>query len=244
MAYWKQLIGKPQQRQHRAWLDRGRTGEGRIDLANEVLDDFKLSGKNWTAARFVRCRFADCRLDASDLIDAELEDCSAQHAEFISCHFDKARINRCSFAGIWFNLSDFVRARIGDCDLSGSLFSRVFFQFAKVERTRFVGADILNARLDDAEFTACDFSKADLSDPDPFLKLCTTRRTRFIDCDFRDSRWEGRLLSETVFERCRFHGVAGKPIVEGPITIIAPDFSPAGDGSDVRDPEALLCHWQ
>jgi uncharacterized protein YjbI with pentapeptide repeats len=240
MAGWHDPLGKRARRAHAAWLKRGRVGDGRIDLTNETLCDLRRGGNDWTAARLVGCHFVGSRVEYTDLIEAELIDCTIERSEFGACHFERARIERLSSVGIPLVHNKFMGATIIDCDMSGSRFARGDFSGAHVERTKFRAAWILDARLDGAEFTDCDFTGADLTFVDPSYPFGTTRGTRFTRCDLRDTKWDGRILDGTVFEACRFHGVTGKAKLAGPVTVVAPDFSPAGDGSDIRDAAAVL----
>ena len=67
--------------------------------------------------------------------------------------------------------------------------------------------------------------------------------TRFENCDFRGANLTGRRLKDTVFERCKFHDIQGKPVMEGPYRVIDPDFSVEGDRSDIREEGAIAALW-
>ncbi|HSJ64426.1 MAG TPA: pentapeptide repeat-containing protein, partial [Gemmatimonadaceae bacterium] len=61
--------------------------------------------------------------------------------------------------------------------------------------------------------------------------------------DLRGANFEGRRLRDTSFINCKFAGVRGKPEIQGNYTVERADFSPAGDGSDVRGADAVHAIW-
>ena len=113
-----------------------------------------------------------------------------------------------------------------------------------VVNVNFQGVHFYDAILDGTEFLNCDFQKAFFMMRDPGRSTHGwTRKTVFRNCDFRGATFAGRKLQDTVFEHCKFHGVTGKPQILGAYTVIAPDFSEAGDGSDVRTAQAVYDLW-
>src|SRR6185503_16960276 len=146
--------------------------------------------------------------------------------------------------GCYFLITHFLKTSIVGSDFSQSHFGRSSWNGSRVRGVSFRSASVDNARLDEAELVECDFGGAQLNDTEPFMELCTTRRTRFERCDLRGTSWQGRLLEGTVFDHCRMHGILGKPTLGGPITVVAPDYSEAGDGSDVRADGELPEAWR
>lgn len=72
-----------------------------------------------------------------------------------------------------------------------------------------------------------------------------------MGCDFRGANLDGLRLDHTMFDHCRFYDMTGKPDLSGPCTLIAPDFSAAGDGREdmhgtpgLRDPGEVLEVWR
>ena len=68
-----------------------------------------------------------------------------------------------------------------------------------------------------------------------------------MQCDFRGANLDGLRFNNTVFDRCKFFDTTGKPDLEGPCTLIDPDFSSRGDGwaSSIarRKPGLLARPW-
>lgn len=241
---WRDYLGPELEKAHRAWFRRGREGRGRIELTGVDLLQVMTSNSNWSAARFVRCRFDAARANYTSFDEAELTECGAIKAELSTCKFERTIFKDCNFAGCDFILCSFRGARMSGCDFGGAFFGRSQWNGAVVERVSFREAAVFGARLDEGRFIECDFNGALMRDTEPYMKLCTTRGTRFERCDLRGTSWDGRLLAETVFDRCQLCGVKGKPIMAGPVTLIAPDFSEAGDGSDVRPDGELPEAWR
>ena len=73
--------------------------------------------------------------------------------------------------------------------------------------------------------------------------MAWARNSHFTDCDFRGANITGLRLNNTTFEHCKFHGIIGTPVLEGPITIVDADFSPDADGSDLRSQADIVAQW-
>ena len=238
------VFGQDAYRAHRAWLERGRTGPGRMVLTRGDLSGERIGAKIFDGARFVACNLDRADVSSSSFIEAELIDCRGWQANFVMCHLERALLESCDFTRSRFGLAELEGADIRGGYWEAASLDRCHLRGARVRGARFQHAGLHDARLDEAEFTGCDFRCAvfdwRLTD---LKRVCTTRNARFIDCDFRGASFAGRRLDGTVFERCRFHGVVGKPAVEGTYTVIDPDFSESGDGSDVRTADALYALW-
>ncbi len=61
----------------------------------------------------------------------------------------------------------------------------------------------------------------------------TTKGARFIDCDLRNTRWDGRDLAGATFVRCKVDGISGKPRSLADMVIEMPDLSTDADGTDI-----------
>lgn len=224
-------------RAHEQWYERGKTGEGRIALEGLNLRGGTVAS-DLCGARLARCDLSRFSRRAGSWEEIELVECVLNRALLRSSTLDRARCERCYFLRCDLRLSHFYGATLIDCDFSSALIGHVSWTGAEVMRCRFRGAHLENNRLSGGTFTACDFRDADLSWTEG-PTLGRADGARFIGCDFRNARMDRLRLRDTVFERCGFHGLTGRPILEGPCQIIEPDFSAEFDGTDVRNPDAL-----
>jgi uncharacterized protein YjbI with pentapeptide repeats len=138
----------------------------------------------------------------------------------------------------------FRPARVEGCDFGEADLCRTLWDGAEVHACSFRGALVNDSILGSATFTGCDFRGAELRcSGNPKLSGGTVYGTRFERCDLRDADIDGLKLKGTVFIGCAFDGVRGRPVVEGPYIVEAPDFSAGFDGSDVLGPERLHALW-
>lgn len=226
---------------HAKWLGNDRTGGGRLSVLGRDLSGQRGSGSTIAGARFDRSTLDRMDLGSADAQDIEVVDSSAVSVNLARADLTGARFERVRMTEADLRLADLEGARFGGCDLGGALLDRAILDGVVAEATSFRAAQLGDARLDGARFVECDFRDADLSRVDPVLtKLGTATGAVFERCDFRGAKLAGRRLQDAVFDRCRWHGATGRPVMEGPVRVIAPDFSAAGDGSDVRDEAAWL----
>lgn len=227
---------------HQAWLDAGKTGDGRLVMEGnritERMDAICLEG-----ARFVKCVFVKTRFDSARLGGAEFEFCSGTGI-FASTQLVRARFEHCQLSG-----SNLRRARLDNVTIKFGDWSKVALgrgelRHSEVSGVSFRDAQILDCVLDGTMFVDCDFRGASLKVPDvTYTMMGGSTDTRFVNCDFRGANFGDRKLERTIFDGCRFHGVKGKPRIQGPYTVAAPDFSPNADGKDVRDAGAVYALW-
>jgi uncharacterized protein YjbI with pentapeptide repeats len=229
---------------HSAWVARGRTGDGRLVVSRAKLTGAPASGSTIPAARFESCKMTQANFSMSRMPESELIDCLCDETSFARSDLDGSLFERCAMMSADLRLARLRGVRIVQGDWGLSRLDRAALENAQVEDVDLQGAMIWDATLDRTLFVDCDLRGADLSRREPRLQLCSTTETWFIRCDLRGARLEGRRLAGTVFDRCKLAGVQGKPVVERPITILSPDLSPAGDGSDVRSADAVLSMWR
>lgn len=131
------------------------------------------------------------------------------------------------------------RLELATCAVSGSL-ANADLSYASIESTRFDDANLSGARLDGARIRNTSFARTD-------LRLASCLETRFEDSDFRRALVAGAVVGRTGFLRCALGDFAaqpiGKPDVRGPYTVVAPDFSAAGDRTRVGSPAELDARW-
>lgn len=155
--------------------------------------------------------------------------------------FSRLRMARCLIDTSMLLSATFDRSWMWKCNWSLCRMARTVWRGAQLHRCTLCGVELLDAMLDDAVFVECDFRYADLRVEQLGL-LGTTRRTKFVRCDLRNTKWEGRSLTGAVFDECRFHGVSGRPSLEG-VEIERPDLSEAGDGSVIGHARDVLALW-
>ena len=224
---------------HLQWVKRGRTGDGRLDVANIDLTNVNIGAKDLSDARLDGVVLNGADASFSTFERAELAAVRAVQANLGSCSFVLARLVRCDFLGANVALGKLDDAVVGGGRFDRAHLDRTLWSRAKVYGATFREADFGNARLDEAVFTDCDLRGASFSLRTPGL-LGTTTRTRFERCDLRDTLWTGRDLDGTVFVECRFYGTSGQPGRVSGVRVERPDLSPAGDGQTTDDGENVL----
>jgi uncharacterized protein YjbI with pentapeptide repeats len=193
------------------------------------LRDATLDGENCSDAVFLSAELAAVRAPrstwrAGNLALSQLEDCDFSEANLTWANFTSTAVARCRFRAAVLPTAVFAAARITDCDFSGADLRGVVFGNAEIADTSFRGAR--------------------LGAFDKILHASRTYGTRFVRCDFRGADVGGRELDTTRFIDCAFAGSTGVPNWRGPVEIEHPDFSGAGDRSDVRSADALAQLWR
>src|SRR5262249_39586142 len=139
-----------------------------------------------------------------------------------------------------------VRARdaqVRDCTFVKAALSVSHWQRSTFIRCDFSGAAMRDMELHDAIFVDCIFRDVDFRPEEAARKDRGALRARFERCDFRGAKVDGWRLDHTLFDRCAFHGVVGEPAVEGPLTFLAADLSPAADGSRLGPARYVGARW-
>jgi uncharacterized protein YjbI with pentapeptide repeats len=193
-------------------------------------------------ARFEACSLADAQLGASILSDIEMENCVLTRAAFARSDMDRAILYGCRFTQADLRLARLRMADIVGSDFSDALLDRADLADAILKESNLKGALIYDATFDRAYVGYCDFRDADLSAQDA-VHLCTAKGTWFFRCDFRGSNWEGRHLCDTRFTSCRFHGVRGKPVIDGVYAMERPNLAAEDDIEEIRPGEEMFQRW-
>ena len=228
---------------HLQWVRRGRTGAGRLDIANVDVKGVKVGAKDLSGARLDGVVLDRCDVSFSTFERADLTDVSLVQANLGSCTLSGARIVRCDFIGANLGLGKLEDAVIGGGRFDRTYLDRCSFRRAKVDGTSFRDADFGNAPLDGAVFVDCDLRGASFSLRTKGL-LGTTEKTRFERCDLRDTKWEARDLDNATFIDCKLHGISGRPGRTNGISIARPDLSPNGDGRTIGRDADVLALWR
>ncbi|HEY4177713.1 MAG TPA: pentapeptide repeat-containing protein [Kofleriaceae bacterium] len=187
---------------HEQWVLHGEVGENQPLIAHAAdATEMKLSARNLSKAEMDkvtldRADLSYATLDGARLVDvsfrgASLENASAYEASFVGCHFE----------GLDAFLFKLRATRFERCDFTGANLMRSVWTQCAITTSAFTGVDLRNARLDEAVFTDCDLRDADLSVPEPGVN--TARGARFVRCDLRGAKWDGRDLDGVEFVDCR-----------------------------------------
>jgi len=228
---------------HLQWVRRGRTGDGRLDIAHVDVSGVKVGAKDMSGARFDGVVFDRADASFSTFERAELTDVKMVQANLGSCSFVGARLVRCDLLGANLALGKLDDAVIGGGRFDRAYLDRCLFRRATLDGVSLRDADFGNSALDGAVFKDCDLRGASFSLRTRNL-LGTTTRARFERCDLRDTKWADRELEGTTFLDCRLHGSSGKPARTVGIVIERPDLSAAGDGRVIGRDADVLAQWR
>ncbi len=243
LTAWREYAGANGQRprEHTRWLNGGRQGAGPMELVENVtFERARISGERFAYSTLRHCFFSDAGIEYSDFDRSHFDDCWSITANLSHNSFHDAVFTNCRLPRIDFQWGHFTRARLNASELDGSSFANAVFVAAQLEGCSFRGGTFSATMFDECTITRCDFRDAVLHGS-PASGRCYG--TQFTDCDFRGADFTDRRLRDVTFTRCRFFGVKGRAVLEGDVQVIEPDFSEAGDGSDVRDASAVLAMW-
>ena len=243
MSDWERFLGAEQRNAHFDWINRGRSGPGRIVVEGADLSGARFGGERLSGARLVGCRLDQMAIDRTQLHECEILDCAAHGGALYGCEIFDGRMERCRFVDCNLSLSNFNNQPVIDCDFTESGFERSTFVRCTVERVLFHRALLRDTYLAESSFVDCDLQGADLT-LGTQTQLAIIRKTRFLRCDFRDADFEARVLDDVVFEACRFLGMKGKVKIIGPLEIVGADVSAAGDGSQPADQVTIQRMWR
>ncbi len=240
MRWWRDVITVDRRRDHNRWINMGREGEGPLELIEDVdLSGIRLSGATFEYSTFRRCRFSDTGIEYSLFNHATLTECVTETANLSHCRFNDAVIADCTFPRVDFRWAHFAGTRFRNSTFDRSAFTDAGMIDALIEDCSFLGARF-DIQLDRSHLRNCDLRETIFSGP-PLVGH--SYGTHFENCDFRGADLTDRRLRDTTFTRCKFAGIKGRAIIEGDVRVIEPDFSEAGDGSEVRNPDELLSMW-
>jgi hypothetical protein len=113
-------IDRDARRAHVEWLKRGRTGSGRMEVAEARTVIERFSAEDVTAARFERTEFGP-DISFTKFDEAELVDCVLERAFVASAHYAGATLTRCSLDRAHGQYVDFSWARIDRCSFDDAV---------------------------------------------------------------------------------------------------------------------------
>jgi uncharacterized protein YjbI with pentapeptide repeats len=219
-------------RAHAGWLERGGTGEGRLDVVTAyargiVLDradlrDCKLlgvvlSGASLHAAQLDRAQLVDVDLHAARLARA-----TCTQARILRGGLDRVHLEQAALSGAWLESTSLV-----GCNARASR-----WELARLSACRLAGASLEQASLDHAVLVGCDLSRASLAGASltgATLQRCDLRGASLVDCDLTGASLLG----------CTVAGIVGPPRAISGWRVVDADFSDAGNGGDLGDADDL-----
>jgi hypothetical protein len=140
---------------HAAWLRRGRTGSGRMDVLGLDADGLMLDGADLSAARLERVRITRASFVEAKLLDAELTDCELDAARLSRAVLDQARLVRCSLEQALLAATSWRGAHVEDCHLLAASLAGARLEGARFVRCDLRGVDLTGASLAGATLVAC-----------------------------------------------------------------------------------------
>lgn len=172
------------QRAHNEWLQRGRTGPGKFDVAGIVAQRELLDASTAIAGKFERVDFWEANFQHAKWMEVDLVRCNLSSTIIASARFQDARILDCSFMRCGGKVVHFERAVIFGTSFEKANLDTVRFEDATVTCSSFAGAWFGNATWDRAHFKYCDFRGASFRCVAE-LPSTTMRNALFEHCDFR-----------------------------------------------------------
>jgi hypothetical protein len=188
---------------HGAWVRRGCTGPGRIDIAHVNALNLYLGAQNLRLSRFEAVTFEGANAGYSTFTDAVWLRVYARGARLHSCTWEGTTFEECDLRGSDMMLNKLSRAVVmgGDWDrvkMDRAILTNAWFESVSLRDTR-----LIDTRLDNAIFIECDFRGADFSMGHDRVGLTTNKSTRFVRCDLRETTWTDRRdLDQVEFVDC------------------------------------------
>ncbi|MBI5512885.1 MAG: pentapeptide repeat-containing protein [Deltaproteobacteria bacterium] len=228
------------QREHLAWLARGRIGPGRIELTHPDFLGADLHGLRFPGARLVGPRLTGASLAGADLSDTEITQGELTRAVLVYAGARRARWTDCDLTAASGDLSTFAGGTLTRCDWTAASLRRVSWAEAVVEGCTFDRADLTDVTWDGARVSGCSLRDATLARVEgrDFDPRGSAARTVFRECDLRGADLDRLRLSATRFERCQVGGVRGRPSLLGDVRFVDCDR-----GTDVPEVGSGGANW-
>lgn len=242
---WQDALSWEAQRQHLQWHTTGQTGPGQLLLKGQDLSNALLEGGYLHKATLEACDLTQAHLRGTGMQDAILTSCHGTGVALDMADLDGIHLRRCAFTKSLLDLSHLEGSRVEDCSFTQCRIIRVAWDGARVAGTAFDGSLMMDGRYERAHFSRCSFQGANLSRTHAlprFSERALAHDAIFEDCDFRAANLDGLKLKGARFVRCRFHGVVGQPLVDGPFLVEAPSMDAAGLVHDASA-DALYALW-
>lgn len=200
-------------RNHAAWLARGRSGLGRLELVTSDACGRTLEGANLSASHLEGVLFARAELEVARFDGATLIDVDFAHASLAHASFAEASLRGCAFDHARLQTTRWRAATLDACRLRDGL--------------------LVDAQLERATLVGCDLRGTS-------LRGALAAGAVLDGCDLRGAVLTGADLAGATLRHCRIAGARGAPSSTDGWTVIDADFSDLGDGSDLGDAEDVL----
>jgi uncharacterized protein YjbI with pentapeptide repeats len=220
-------------------VNRGKKGDGRLDLIGVEARDLRLDGAFMKAARLDHVDLSGANLNLSDWSETELTHCELRTASINSTTFERSTLTDCSFWGIGADGIDFEGAKLAGCTFDKASMSASLWRASAISRSSFIDAKVGNSRWERARVESCDLRRLSFA-PTNHVPLATIVDAVFVGCDLRGVDFTGLDLTRARFERCTFAGAFGTPTASEGLSLIDADFSEGADGSVGGDAAKLL----
>ncbi len=241
MRHWREHLTIDRMLNHGRWINDDRPGSGPLERIEDLdFSGARFSGVTFERSTLVRCKFSDTGIEYSTFDGAIFLECWSDTANLSHSSYYDATFELCRLPRIDFRSSHFFYALLDASSFDGSSFANASFIDCTIRGCSFRDCAFADTQIDKSHLLDCDLRDTILIGSE---RGGRTYETHFENCDFRGADFTDRRFRDTTFTRCKFAGVKGLAIIEGPVHVIEPDFSDAGDGSDVRNPDAVLAMW-
>lgn len=222
--------------EHERWF-RDNTSGARLELHGADLRGLNLAGRRLSAALLEEVDLSGADLRGAHLYQAGLTQVRLSGAEMTGADLSDAHLRATDLSGATLSGANLAGVIVFDSRFDDTRLNDGFLVKASFTGTRFNNASLANANLLRSYFSESTLTGADLRGAD-------LTRALLSGVDLRGASVAGALFVRTRLDAIRVFGLTGAPGKFRLCTVEAVDFSPAGDGSEVRHgasflPEAL-----
>ena len=168
-------------RDHAAWLEAGRRGEGRLVVSDTWLQGATWIGKPLEGAVFRNTWLQDVRFTSAQLAEAAFIGCRLDAVSFLMADLQRSQWSQGVLADVQMDLTDGEGLVMQDCDLRGGRLRRIRWQESRLERVDLSGARLRGAKLSGSTWVGCNLSGADFRDDESIATVLTGARLEQCD---------------------------------------------------------------
>jgi len=176
---------RPEEAEHRVWLERGRVGEGRLTFEDGDLRNSRRMSKSLSYASFRAVALYRVALVSTDLSHADFSDCSFDESSLRMCRLDEASFPGCRFTQGSVSVTTGRGLRWSRCAFEGVEAESVEWPDAVIEDTAFVDVNFAGSVFAGVTFVRCSFRGTKFSHQHPQLRTTVLAGARFEECDVR-----------------------------------------------------------
>lgn len=178
-------FSRPEEAEHRAWLERGRVGEGRLMFEDGDLHHSRRMSTNFSYALFRKVAFCRVVLVSVELSRAEFFDCSFEESSLLMCRLDETSFTGCRFTQGSVSVTTGRGLRWIRCAFEGVEAESVEWPDAVIEDTAFVDVNFAGSVFSGVTFVRCRFRGTKFSHQHPQHRPTVLAGARFEQCDLR-----------------------------------------------------------